>query len=99
MHVEVEPASDNLAEIIGCIEDDGKHRKTDQIDHLRINNRIASLAYLEGKISKDAFDHAEEKDDYIQISLEVLETTYPVRIYSEDSDVIIGTYDKNGKCV
>ncbi|MCX6824093.1 MAG: hypothetical protein NT085_03115 [candidate division SR1 bacterium] len=96
---EVDPGNNSLAEIVGCIEADRENNKADQIDHLRINNRTASCAYLEGLISKEAFDKAEVNDDYIQITCELLKTTYSVRIYPENSNMIIGTYTKEGTIV
>jgi len=99
IHAEVSPALDNLKGIVQCVEGDKKAKKSDQIDHVRINNRTASLAYLEGLISKEVFENVEETEEYIQITLDLAGGQYPVRIYPENSKVVEGTYTKDGEIV
>lgn len=99
IHAEVSPAANNLKNVEKCIETDKKAGKSDKIDHIRMNNRTASLAYLEGTIAKEAFDKADETEDYIQIITQLGDQKYTVRIYPESVDMTTGTYTKEGKIV
>jgi hypothetical protein len=99
IHAEVSPATDNLKDVEQCIVVDRKAGKADQINHVLINSCTASLAYLEGTIPKEAFEKAEETEDYIQITLQLAGQEYPVRIYPKDTDMLTGTYTKEGEIV
>ena len=94
IHFEVEPSSDNLDVIKTCIKADSESGNLHLIHHLRISDRTASLAYLEGLIPMAAFKSAQEIEDYIQIAW----GDYPVRIYPE-ANVEEGTYTKTGEVV
>ena len=99
MHAEVAPETNIFSEFEACIELDISNSRAQLIDHIRMNNRVVSLAYLAGELPVATLESALEIEDYIQIQVTLLGKQYTVRVYQEKDDMLLGTYTKEGELV
>lgn len=105
LNVEVSPTKGThyYKTMVKMLRKDELEGKLPKVDHVRISSRRIGIMFLEGSLLPDVIDSAEEKDGYVQVTMKIGEKDYPVRIYDEydeqNSLVLEGTYDVNGKVV
>ena len=76
--VEINPAKNALKPVCEWIERDPMPQ---QIDYIKIDAMRFGAAFLEGVIPVKAIEECVEKDNFVEIQLEIASATYTVRVY------------------